>query len=389
MKLSILFVDDDNDILLGYKNMLFTMRKKWDLYLATSVSKALEILNTNHIDILISDLKMPGLDGNDLLNIVKDKWPNIIRIALSAQQDYSQIVYTTQNAHQFLSKPCDATTLKSKIQRTYLLQDYMRDQRLKGIISGIDNLPTLPKIYFDLERALNTEKSSMREIADIISHDITITAKILQIVNSAFFGLPNTISNISQAVQYLGINIIKSLVIYIKVFSLVDESPEQKGFYNSIWEHSYKVANAAKAIAIADGFDKNEIEEAFLSGLLHDIGKIVMTKLDAYPQKVLDHAKSNNITFSDAELDIFETSHAEAGAYLLGIWGLPDRIVENVAFHHFPSLISEMRFDTLTAVHLANSIVGNIDFDHDYINILHIQNDIPKYRKVIQEYGNQ
>ncbi len=389
MKLSILFVDDDKDILMGYKNMLFTMRKKWDLYLADTVSKALEILNHNKIDIIVSDLKMPGLDGNDLLSIVKEKWPNIIRIVLSGHQDYSKIFTTTQNAHQFLSKPCDGAMLKAKIQRTYLLQGFMRDQRLKGIISGIDNLPTLPKIYMDLEKALSSEKSSMREIADIISHDITITAKILQLVNSAFFGLPTTISNISQAVQYLGINIIKSLVIYIKVFSMVDESPDKRIFYKNIWEHSYKVANAAKAIAIAENFDKAEVEEAFLSGLLHDIGKIIMTKMDDYPKKVLDHSKNNNISFSDAELDLLETSHAEAGAYLLGIWGLPDRIVESVAFHHFPSLISDMKFDTLAALHVANSIVGNTEFDNDYINVLNIKSDIPKYRKVISEYASK
>lgn len=388
MKLSILFVDDDKDILLGYKNMLFTMRKKWDLFLASSVNKALEVLNSERIDIIVADLKMPGLDGNDLLNIVKEKWPNIIRIVLSGQQDYSQIINTTQSAHQFLSKPCDGAMLKAKIQRTYLLQGFMRDQRLKGIISGIDNLPTLPKIYMDLEKALSSEKSSMREIANIISHDITITAKILQLVNSAFFGLPTTISNISQAVQYLGINIIKSLVIYIKVFSLVDEAPEQRQFYHNIWEHSYKVANAAKAIAIEENFDKSEVEEAFLSGLLHDIGKIIMTKLDNYPTKVINHAKSNNISFSDAELDLLDTSHAEAGAYLLGIWGLPDRIVESVAFHHFPSLITDMKFDTLAALHIANSIVGKSEFDHDYVNILNIKNDIPKYRKVISDYGS-
>ncbi len=389
MKLSILFVDDDLDILQGYKNMLFTMRKKWELFLAPSVTKALEILNNNKIDIIIADLKMPGLDGNDLLNIVKEKWPNIIRIVLSGQQDYSQILTTTQNAHQFLSKPCDGSMMKAKIQRTYMLQGYMRDQKLKEIISGLDNLPTLPKIYLDLEKALSSERSSMKEIAGIISHDITITAKILQLVNSAFFGLPTTIANISQAVQYLGINIIKSLVIYIKVFSMVDEAPEQRNFYSHIWEHSYKVANAAKAIAIAENFDQTEVEEAFLSGLLHDIGKIIMTKLDNYPEKVIAHAKNNNLNFSDAELDLFETSHAEAGAYLLGIWGLPDRLVECVAFHHFPSLITDMKFDTLTALHLANSIVGGTEFDHDYINVLNIQNDIPKYRKVIKEYASK
>ncbi len=389
MKLSILFVDDDLDILQGYKNMLFTMRKKWELFLAPSVTKALEILNNNKIDIIIADLKMPGLDGNDLLNIVKEKWPNIIRIVLSGQQDYSQILTTTQNAHQFLSKPCDGSMMKAKIQRTYMLQGYMRDQKLKEIISGLDNLPTLPKIYLDLEKALSSERSSMKEIAGIISHDITITAKILQLVNSAFFGLPTTIANISQAVQYLGINIIKSLVIYIKVFSMVDEAPEQRNFYSHIWEHSYKVANAAKAIAIAENFDQTEVEEAFLSGLLHDIGKIIMTKLDNYPEKVIAHAKNNNLNFSDAELDLFETSHAEAGAYLLGIWGLPDRLVESVAFHHFPSLITDMKFDTLTALHLANSIVGGTEFDHDYINVLNIQNDIPKYRKVIKEYASK
>ncbi len=389
MKLSILFVDDDLDILQGYKNMLFTMRKKWELFLAPSVTKALEILNNNKIDIIIADLKMPGLDGNDLLNIVKEKWPKIIRIVLSGQQDYSQILTTTQNAHQFLSKPCDGSMMKAKIQLTYMLQGYMRDQKLKEIISGLDNLPTLPKIYLDLEKALSSERSSMKEIAGIISHDITITAKILQLVNSAFFGLPTTIANISQAVQYLGINIIKSLVIYIKVFSMVDEEPEQRNFYSHIWEHSYKVANAAKAIAIAENFDQSEVEEAFLSGLLHDIGKIIMTKLDNYPEKVIAHAKSNNLNFSDAELDLFETSHAEAGAYLLGIWGLPDRLVESVAFHHFPSLITDMKFDTLTALHLANSIVGGTEFDHDYIKVLNIQTDIPKYRKVIKEYASK
>lgn len=329
MKLAVLFVDDEANIIGGIKRMMHHMKNEWDLLYANSGKEAMELLDSNHVDVIISDIRMPGIDGTQLLTYVKENFPQIVRITLSGYANDNLALRNTRIVHQSLSKPTTPENIKDTIEKAYRLRQKLNNEELLSIVNGIDNLPSLPEIYLKLEEEINSPNSSIDKLGNIISNDPIITAKILQLTNSAFFGLPTRIANIKQALNFLGIKTIQNLVLSIKLFKSIDANSPYVHLYESIWHHSNKTAYLAQHIAKVKSLDKSTIEDSFLSGLLHDIGKLILlenTEIKVDPK---------NLDFSDIENKFSNTTHADIGAYLLGIWGLPDTIVEAVAFHHF------------------------------------------------------
>ena len=374
MKFKVLFVDDEENIISGLKRMMHPMKKQWDVFFANSGKRALEILEKQKIDVIISDIRMPGIDGTQLLTKVKEEYPQIVRITLSGYSDENLALKNTRIVHQSLAKPTNSTAIKETIERAFSLREKLNNEALLKTINGINQLPSLPEIYLKLEKEINIHDSSIDKIANIISDDPIITAKILQLTNSAFFGLPIKISNIKQALNYLGISIIQTLVLTIKLFKSIDSKNPNAGLYQKIFNHSQNVAFWAKKLSELKNSSNEITEETFLSGLLHDIGKLI----------VLEGIENNNIKtendFLKYEKNNFKTTHAEIGAYLLGIWGLPDSIVEAVAFHHYKNLQNFNSDNSAKFVFIANNIVNKNNIKHDEITNDNI--DI-----IIKDYG--
>lgn len=354
MKLSILFVDDEINILKGIERMLFPYRKQWNMGFVDNGKKALEYIESNTVDVLISDMRMPEMDGAQLLEIIKEKYPQIIRIILSGHSDNEKSLKSTRLAHQFLAKPFDSDMLKKILAKTINLRELLNKKELVNFVNGIGNLPVLPKIFTQIESELKNRDISLSKIGDLIAKDITLSAKILQIVNSAFFGLPTKVSNVSQATTYLGVNIIKSLILSIGVFTKLKVNKENEFYLENLWEHSLQVANISKKIATLEGLERTVVEEAYTAGLLHDLGKIILFQKPNYYTDVFNLMENDEISFEEAEKKIYGASHSEIGAYLIGLWGLQDEIVESVAYHHTPDLVGDNSINILYAVHLAN-----------------------------------
>lgn len=351
----ILFVDDEVNMLRSLQRMLRDMRREWDMVYVESGEAALRELAGAPFDVVVADVRMPGMTGLELLRRVRGEYPAVVRIILSGHFDQDAALGAVRLAHQSLHKPCQQDELKATIRRAFVLQDVLGGDEVKVIAAEMDRLPSLPSLYDQIIQQLRSADASMKAIGDIISMDIAMTAKVLQIVNSAYFGLRRQITTPAEAVVYLGLEQIKALVLSLDLFSHAQLEGFSEDFLSDLWEHSFATGLLAREIAQARSSDRALVDGAFTAGILHDIGKIVFAS--NYPQDygdIVRSAKDDRRCLHEIERDHFRVTHTEIGAYLLSIWGLPDKIVEAVLFHHHPSRCVDGRFSPLAAVHVAN-----------------------------------
>lgn len=354
---SILFVDDENNVLEGLQRMLFPLQREWTMAFASSGPRALELLEKSRFDVIVSDMRMPGMDGAQLLAEVKKRYPDTLRFILSGQSD-SEVVYrSVGEAHQFLSKPCKPKFLKECVDRAFVLRELLDSDSLKSRVAQIPALPPVPQVYAKLCEELKSPECSIADIGRVIEMDLAMTAKILQLTNSAFFALRRHVATAAQAASLLGLNTVRALVLTTGLFAPLENASLPKGFsIDALWKHSLLVGGYAQAICQAEQAPKEITGDAYTAGLLHDAGRLVLASACAEDYAhVHDYAIMNELLLTDAEKEILGCTHAEIGAYLLGIWGLPHSIVEAVAYHHRPANAVGTGFSALTAVHVADA----------------------------------
>jgi len=341
----ILFVDDHTNVLQGYKRMLRPMRHEWEMEFAMSGEEALNFMSKSPFDVIVSDMRMPGMDGIELLGIIMERYPETVRIILSGHSDKEMILRSVKTTHQFLMKPCDAETIKNTIERACKLRDLLRNETLRKIATGVQGLPSLPSLYGLIIKEMQSPNASLKRVGHIISQDVSMSAKILQLVNSAFFGLPQKIADPQQATIYLGIDTLKALVLSINVFSSFTEDSDLFWFsLADMRKRSIMVGRLARDIARDETDDEKVAEEALIAGILHDVGRLIMLKIPEQCRMMMDFIERTGCDLVEAEYNVMKTSHAELGAYLLGLWGISDNVVEAVAFHHNPSKLLEDMF---------------------------------------------
>ena len=352
----ILFVDDEPKVLEGLKRMLYAYRKDWDMVFVGSGEDALRELSGSHFDVLITDMRMPRMNGLELLAQVVERYPQVVRMVLSGTADTEITLSSVTLAHQYLAKPCDATALRATVERALNLRIMLDDPGLKQLVSRTHSLPSIPAVYTKLMAAVQSPDVTPKEIGQIISQDLAMSAKVLQLVNSAFFGAQRRITNPTEAVIYLGIETVRALAVTVSVFSQFDTQRVPSFSLQALRDHSLAVATLARGIAESLRLPKSSVEDAFLGGLLHELGKLVLAC--NYPQQygeALLRAEQNGIPVQQAELEVFGTTHAQVGAYLLWLWGLPDGVTEIVAGYDHPR--AEQQQAPLVAVHVANALM--------------------------------
>jgi HD-like signal output (HDOD) protein len=356
MSRRILFVDDEPNLLMGLQRTLRPMRAQWEMEFVASGDEALQALSLHTFDAVVTDMRMPGMTGVELLERIQDQFPRTIRIILSGQSDRESILQSIAPAHQFLSKPCDSEQLKSLLERTIALTDLMENESLKRFISRLKSVPCLPLLYQEVTKELRSEDPSSVRIGGIIAQDMGMTAKILQMVNSALHGIRTEVSEPSQAVMLLGLDTIQAMVLSLSIFSAFDPRVLSAHEAKRLWGHSVSVSRFSKLIAKAEGVVARALDPYQSAGLLHDIGKLVMASSDPKGYREIEElAISTGTDQYLVETEVLGCCHAEIGAYLLGIWGLPAPIVEAVAWHHRPSESPITQFSPLTAVHVASA----------------------------------
>lgn len=366
----ILFVDDEPMVLSGLRRMLRPMRHEWEMAFVGGGKEALEKMAETHFDVIVSDMRMPGMSGVELLDEVRKRHPHVTRLILSGHSDMEMILKSVETTHQFLAKPCDAETLKDTVERTCMLQGLLQDENLSKVISRISTLPSLPSLYIEITQEVESPDASIAKVGEIIDRDVGMTAKILQLVNSAFFGLRHHVSTPSQAASLLGLDVIRSLVLATEVFSSFKGAASGIDI-GAMWAHCYHVSTLAKKIAQEEGADAKSCDHALMAGMLHDVGRLILANYlpDEYAA-VTPCMEEKSIPVWEAERTIFNCTHMEVGGYLLGLWGLPNPIVEAVVYHHNPSKGSSDGFTPLTAVHTANALIrGEAEpLDREYLD---------------------
>jgi putative nucleotidyltransferase with HDIG domain len=358
-KRRILFVDDEPRVLEGLRRMLRPQRRVWDMVFCEGGLSALDEVRRARFDVVVSDMRMSGIDGAELLTRVKAIQPHSVRIILSGQTNAEAACRAVPAAHQFAAKPCEPDALKALIDRACKLRDLLRNDDLAAMAGGVDALPSLPRTYARLTDVLNRPDSSVGAVASVVRADVALSAKILQIANSAFFGLRRSVADVNMAVSYLGIETIRSLALSVSAFRELE--PTDKALKHALegeQSHALRVAAIAKTLFA----DARKANDAFAAALLHDVGKLVLaSKKTSEYSALLATRHASDRPLHRAEIEALGSSHAEIGAYLLGIWGLPFTVVEAVARHHDPETVPHTEFDVLSGVHVADLLARELE----------------------------
>jgi HD-like signal output (HDOD) protein len=395
MKLRILFVDDEPLILQGLQRLLHHMRQEWEMEFCESGLEAMVRMAAKPYDVVVADMRMPGMNGAELLNQVMRRYPKTVRLILSGHADKDLILRCVGSTHQYLAKPCDADVLKGAIQRAAVLEKTLQTETLRKLTAQLDRLPCLPALYLQITERLQSPEASLEEVAALVAKDIGMTAKILQLVNSAFFGARRQVADVGEAIRLLGMDTIKSLAFSVQAFSQFETIRLPGVSMPRLWAHSLQTAAAAKAIAQAEQADPKLAEEAYCAGLLHDAGKLVLAaNFESMYLEAVELAKRETMFLSAAEQQLFGATHADVGGYLLALWGLPVPVVEAVALHHQPSGCPAAAFQPLTAVHVANVLVNHANTDPEglplgqtdecYLSELGLDGRVSAWRTAVQ-----
>ncbi len=351
---NIIFVDDEKRITKSLKRIFYPMRKRWKVFLYNSPHEALNRIKEGDIDVIFSDIKMPGMNGIQLLERVKNISPTTLRIAISGQASPETNQKSVMIVHQYLHKPCKLETMKEVISRADKLQYLLENDNLSEIISQVDTLPSLPIIYNEIKEKIDLEDTSAHEIGEIVSKDIAMSAKMLQIVNSSFFGLRTKITNPVDAVLMLGLNTVKSLVLSIKIFKKLSANISER-IATKLWNHSINVATNNKKIAKHEGIAKKQQYDYFSAGMFLDLGKLFF--LAYFPREyelVLNLMEEKGIKQHKAEEEIFGSNNFQVGAYLMSIWGLPGSLVFPCAFNLDYHKHLDGKFNSILSLYFAN-----------------------------------
>jgi putative nucleotidyltransferase with HDIG domain len=357
----ILFVDDEPKILEALQRTLRAQRHEWEVSFAPGGEAALTMLAAAPFDVVVSDMRMPGMDGAALLEIVRQQYPSILRMILSGYTQMEASLRAVPVAHQFLLKPCDPDTLRAAIDRATSLVEVLNSKMMASLVGSMQELPSLPRTYMELRKALADPETSIDRLVRIVEQDLAISAKILQLVNSAFFGLTREISDVKMAVNYLGVNILQNLVVSVEAFRMFQPKKPIPGFsIEELYAHSQLTARIAAHFSSGRKLPSAVV----VAALLHDVGKLVIAERapDHFARAVSGAREEQKPLFAIEE-ELIGISHAEVGAYLLSLWGLPYPVIEAVAHHHHPERIQQHKLDMITVVYLANLLAHETSGD--------------------------
>jgi HD-like signal output (HDOD) protein len=365
---------------------LAASNSSWKIRHANRHEAAEVILQSSRVDALIADGPLPGVPPEALFKTASSRCPAAFRLALSGNYESGPALRTMGYAHQNLWKPSTTTDVRTVLAQAFALRDLLHNDRLRLLIAQIDSLPSLPRLYLDFLDEIRKPNPSHDRLSDITSRDIGLCSKILQLVNSAFFGLPRKIDNAGEALLHLGLENVRALVLSIQVFSLFDQIKVKSFSPETLWNHSFQTGVLARNIASFEKRPTEEIETAFTAGLLHDVGKLVLVAgVPRAWQDALETAVSERIPLWQAERTRLAATHAEVGAALFALWGIPDPIVEAVAFHHEPELSGANSFCALTAVHAANELAhgGRSAVASAYLEALDLSGRFERWKNLL------
>jgi HD-like signal output (HDOD) protein len=349
-------VDDDPLILRSLQRTLTD--KTWQLVCVNDPQSALREIDRHPVDIVLSDMQMHEMSGATLLGAIQQRHPDVVRIILSGESDDHQKLRAVQFAHQFLAKPADPDVLRWTIRRACGLRRLLTNPAIRSAVGGSNELPVAPATYLKLQQALRSPDVSPADVAGIVERDVGLSARLLQLVSSAFFGLPKRVTTVAAAVSYLGVDMLRTLVLTLEIVRMFRDGASVPGFsLETFQRRAFLTAKLARGIA-----DDHYADDAFVGGMLHAIGQLVLAcRVPVRYAEVLRELAARPRPLADVEREVLGTTHAEVGGYLLGLWGLPQRVVEAVTHYHEPWRLDASRLGIAGAVYLGSALAERPD----------------------------
>jgi putative nucleotidyltransferase with HDIG domain len=374
---SVLFVDDEANIRTGLRRMLHGMRGLWTMRFADGGDEALEMMRAAPADVVVSDMRMPGMNGQQLLAAIEQAFPRTVRIVLSGQSDQEAALRAAGGAHIFLSKPCDADRLVGAVTRAWRLRAMYGDPRIAHAVAGLPRLPRLPDTYHQLVAALPSPDMSADRLTRIISQDGELLAGTLELANVAPTIDGRELTTLSELLRQHGTAAVHGMVLTAALLrELGDPALRRESL-----DHAMTAALLARGIAHEMGLSANEISAAFSAGLLHDLGLLLFAGLlPEPPAKLVDELRHGSDKICDLERQVVGATHAEVGAYLLASLGLPDVVVEAVAYHHDPAASGIEKPGVIAAVHAASAIVDCDTPDEAFLDRLGLRQLVERWQ---------
>lgn len=393
----ILFVDDDELILRSIERVLRrrVQGARWELHFATDGDHALTLMAQMAFDVMVADAQMPRMSGTGLLRRVQETNPGVVRILMSGHTGLEMLRSALPLAHQFIAKPCDAQQLANTLENACGLRSILNRPELRTLVGSSNELPSAPRAYVEISTALSNPNASTRTVAEIVEKDIALSARVLQLVSSGFYGLPRQVNSIGGAVAFLGVEVIKAIVLSIEVTKMFPVSRAIPNFtIEALQERSGLVAQLAKRLL---GHESGG-ESVVIAGMLQDVGQLIFAARAAQRFAIaLSTSARAKTPLYEAELELFGSTHAEVGGYLLGLWGLPPRIVHAVA-HHLQPVAGARVFDAAAALYVANLLIQNPDvpaldevpartsaIDLSYLRALGVAHQLEEWRRMARE----
>ncbi len=386
----VLFVDDEEAVLEGLRVALRRQRTRWEMVFVTSGEAALAAIEAQPFDVVVSDMRMPGMDGAQLLERVRSISPAAARLVLSGHADQDVVLRALPHVNQFLEKPCDPDVLKLTIERACDLQSLVGSDAVRAVVGKVEALPSPPDSYWRLIRALEDEDSALDTVSRIVEEDSAMSIQVLHLASSAFFGHGMHGQSIRQAVAYLGMELMRALVISAQVFPRLERLETGELTFAAFQTHALDTGILCRELLRGGGAG----DDGFTAGLLHAVGKIVIaTSRPAGYANMIARARERRLPLHVVETEMLGVTHAEVGAYLLGAWGLPMTLVENVAYHHRPGALGERSSEVLRALHVADALVRaraesgtsalEIErLDADFLKQADVDGSLPRWREI-------
>ncbi|HZR38371.1 MAG TPA: HDOD domain-containing protein [Nevskia sp.] len=304
----------------------------------------------------------PGLraaDSAELLQQAHLRQPLAVRLALCRQASVDEMHRLMSVAHQVLGSGGDVRSLERCIERICRLLRQRGQPGMQRVLGMLARLPVLPRVYWELAAELERASADSASVAAIIEQDPVVTTRVLQLANSAFFGVQRSVRSVRDAATVLGLEPLRSVALLAGLSRLVHAGDLPGGFsLEALQGHSARVARLAAAMLN----DPEESKTAFSAGMLHHIGYLMLAvNLPRDYQELREAAFRRNTSMEQAELEVLGCSHADIGAQTLALWGLPLPLIDAVAFHHRPSGSGELRFGAATAVHVAAALADEAE----------------------------
>ncbi len=345
----VLFVDDEASNVSGLRNVLRKHRARFDMQFALGGEQALAAMSAEPADVVVSDMRMPGIDGATLLEQIKARYPKAVRFVLTGHAERSSLFRAFPVAHRILYKPCDPELLPVAIDRACRLRASLGRSELAPLESMRAGLEP-PTLYWQLTAALAKPQVDLNAVAALFDADATPTLLWLSIARAHVFGLPHD-ATVPTALAHLGLDVAQSLALCAHAWSCCVADTQK-----------LNRALVTGTVAQHIGAEGCLAHECFTAAMLRDVGQCVIAK--RYPEHAADLAAKWRRGEADPERALVGFTHADAGAWLLDAWGLGNGLVEAAAAHHGTAKLGQPRVDLAACVNIAEALtapLGELD----------------------------